>query len=74
MSVPPTLVPLDPPELLGNVILFISSNPFDIAGAKVFGYQVCWINRFDLQEEEFTDLDTKPDLMIKSLAELVGKL
>lgn len=55
-------------------MLFISSNPFDVAGAKVFGYHVCWINRFNLQLEQFTDLKAKPDLIITSLAELVGKL
>lgn len=55
-------------------ILFISSNPFDIAGAKVFGYHVCWINRFNLQPEEFNDIDTKPNLTIKTLAELVDIL
>lgn len=52
-------------------ILFVSSNPFDIAGAKVFGYQVCWINRFNLQQEEFSDTNAKPDIIIKNLTELV---
>lgn len=51
-------------------ILFVSSNPFDIAGAKVFGYRVCWINRLNLQREEFNDIDAKPDIIIKSLSEL----
>ena len=55
-------------------ILFISSNPFDVAGAKVFGYQVCWINRFKLQAEEFNDLDSQADIIIDSLSDLVDKL
>ena len=25
--------------------LFVSSNGFDVAGAKAFGFQVCWLNR-----------------------------
>src|SRR5699024_8682627 len=52
-------------------MLFVSSNPFDIAGAKVYGYQVCWINRFNLQAEEFNDLDSKPDVITQSLVDLV---
>ena len=26
-------------------ILFVSSNSFDVVGAKSFGFRVCWINR-----------------------------
>ena len=26
-------------------ILFVSANPFDVAGAKAFGFRVCWLNR-----------------------------
>ena len=26
-------------------ILFVSSNSFDVSGAKAVGFQVCWINR-----------------------------
>jgi 2-haloacid dehalogenase len=36
------------PELLhlpAADILFVSSNAWDVAGAKAFGYQVCWCNR-----------------------------
>ncbi len=36
------------PEILGlapEEILFISSNAWDVAGAKAFGYKVCWCNR-----------------------------
>ncbi|BCJ85032.1 haloacid dehalogenase type II [Effusibacillus dendaii] len=48
--------------------LFISSNSWDATGAKVFGFQVCWINRFN---KTFDELNTRPDLIIKSLDELV---
>jgi 2-haloacid dehalogenase len=36
------------PEILSlapEEILFISSNAWDVAGAKAFGYKVCWCNR-----------------------------
>ena len=36
------------PEVLGfppEEILFVSSNSWDVAGAKAFGYKVCWCNR-----------------------------
>jgi 2-haloacid dehalogenase len=36
------------PEVLGlppEEILFVSSNSWDAAGAKAFGYKVCWCNR-----------------------------
>ena len=36
------------PEALGlpaGDILFVSSNAWDVAGAKAFGYQVAWCNR-----------------------------
>ena len=26
-------------------ILFVSSNAWDVAGAKAFGYRACWCNR-----------------------------
>jgi 2-haloacid dehalogenase len=51
--------------------LFVSSNAWDAAGAKVFGFQVCWINRFD---RTFDELHARPDFIIKSLDQLVDKL
>ena len=32
-------------NLAAQEILFVSSNSWDAAGAKAFGYQVCWCNR-----------------------------
>jgi 2-haloacid dehalogenase len=32
-------------------ILFVSSNSWDAAGAKAFGYRVCWCNRDGAKEE-----------------------
>jgi 2-haloacid dehalogenase len=44
------------PHALGitaSDLLFISSNAWDVAGAKSFGYQVAWCNRAAAPEEEF---------------------
>jgi 2-haloacid dehalogenase len=51
-----------------NEILFISSNYWDISGAKTFGYQVCWINRFDKKVER---LGKTPDYIINDLSGLL---
>ncbi len=52
------------PEILklpAHEILFVSSNQWDAAGAKAFGYQVCWCNRSSAAIE---DLGFPPDVMI----------
>jgi 2-haloacid dehalogenase len=44
------------PEILNlpaQEILFVSSNLWDAAGAKAFGYQVCWCNRSGAAMEDF---------------------
>jgi len=48
--------------------LFVSSNSWDVVGAKVFGFKVCWINRTGNQ---FDELDVQPDIVVKNLKELV---
>ncbi|HSF06214.1 MAG TPA: haloacid dehalogenase type II [Methylomirabilota bacterium] len=43
------------PQALGvaaNDLLFVSSNAWDVAGAKAFGYQVAWCNRAGAPAEE----------------------
>jgi 2-haloacid dehalogenase len=50
-----------------DAIGFISSNFWDIAGAKSFGLWSCWLNRFKAPQEE---LGFRPDAMIGSRAEL----
>ncbi len=60
------------PEILhvpAAEILFISSNLWDAAGAKSFGYQVCWCNRA-LQPTAEGDL--APDITISRLDELAA--
>lgn len=48
-------------------ILFVSSNAFDVLGAKSFGFRVCWINRV---AAPLDPLGPKPDVVVKSFEEL----
>src|SRR5215470_18321355 len=48
-------------------LLFVSSNAWDVAGAKAFGYQVAWCNRTGAPREE---LGVQPDLEITRLDQL----
>ena len=50
---------------------FVSSNGWDAAGAKAFGFQVFWVNRAALPIEE---LDVRPDAVLKTLGELPAAL
>ncbi|WP_134704448.1 haloacid dehalogenase type II [Ammoniphilus sp. YIM 78166] len=56
--------------VLKEETLFMTSNPWDAAGAKTFGFQVCWINRFNKQ---FDELGVQPDIVISNLDELTEK-
>jgi 2-haloacid dehalogenase len=48
-------------------LLFVSSNAWDVAGAKAFGYQVAWCNRTNAPAEE---LGFMPDYEITRLDQL----
>lgn len=52
-----------------SAITFLSSNRWDIAGARQFGFHPVWVNRAS-QPDEYADLP--PVRVIKSLAELPG--
>lgn len=54
-------------NLPAQEILFVTSNLWDAAGAKSFGYQVCWCNRSGAQME---DLGFAPDLVVLRLDEI----
>jgi 2-haloacid dehalogenase len=56
-----------PREALG----FVSSNAWDVAGAKAYGFQVAWVNRQGAPGEE---LGLRPDLEIRDLAGLADAL
>jgi hypothetical protein len=48
-------------------LLFVSSNAWDVAGAKAFGYQVAWCNRAGGPEE---NLGLPADLTVSRLDQL----
>jgi 2-haloacid dehalogenase len=58
------------PQILGipsAEILFVSSNSWDAAGAKAFGYQVCWCNRSGAPAD---DIGFAPDLVVSALDQI----
>ncbi len=48
---------------------FVSSNGWDAAGAKAFGFTVCWINRAGVPRER---LGASPDHVLSALTEIGG--
>lgn len=50
-------------------VLFVSSNTWDIAGAKNFGFKTAWINR---QKQVFDQLGVKPDFEYYDLRGLLN--
>src|SRR5438128_8441378 len=52
-------------------ILFVSSNAWDVAGAKAFGYRTCWCNRAQMPMD---NLGAEPDLEVTRLDEIPAKL
>lgn len=62
------------PEILrvpAEEILFVSSNAWDAAGAKAFGYQVCWCNRAEVKME---DWGFAPDFMVSRLDQIPHRI
>ena len=57
-------------HLPAQEILFVSSNAWDAAGAKAFGYRVCWCNRSGRPMER---LGFAPDIVVSSLDQLSGR-
>jgi 2-haloacid dehalogenase len=49
-------------------ILFVSSNPFDVAGATVFGFPTAWVRR---SARAFDELGVTPALTVERLTDLV---
>jgi 2-haloacid dehalogenase len=54
-----------------SAVAFVSSNFWDIAGAKSFGFWTCWVNRGRLPEEE---LGVMPDVTVTTLDGLINVL
>jgi 2-haloacid dehalogenase len=58
------------PQTLGipaEELLFVSSNAWDVAGAKACGFQVAWCNRAGAPQEE---LGVRADYVVRDLGEL----
>ena len=51
-------------------ILFVSCNSWDAAGAKAFGYRVCWCNRSGSGME---NLAFSPDFTVRALDEIAAR-
>jgi 2-haloacid dehalogenase len=51
-----------------EALVFVSSNAFDVIGAKAFGFQVAWIKRGNAILD---DLGWQPDITIQNLDQLV---
>jgi 2-haloacid dehalogenase len=67
---------LSPPE-----VLFVSSNGFDVAGAKAYGFEVAWIERggaaadlFSMQRSGAETCGPPADHRIGALTDLAGLL
>ena len=54
-----------------SLIGFVSSNGWDAAGAKSFGFRVFWVNRGGAPVER---LGVRPDAIVKDLSELSAQL
>ena len=57
-------------DMKPNGIAFVSANGWDVAGAKAFGFQTCWLNRSDAPVEM---LGISPDRIIKTALELKNR-
>ena len=58
-------------DVPSSAIAFVSSNFWDVAGAKSFGFWTCWVNRNRLPEDELGDT---PDATVDALDGLVTTL
>ncbi len=54
-----------------DAIAFVSSNFWDIAGAKRFGFRTCWLNRSRVPQDE---LGVPPDITADSLPGIITVL
>ncbi|HMM42517.1 MAG TPA: haloacid dehalogenase type II [Thermomicrobiales bacterium] len=54
-----------------NEVLFVTTNGFDVAGAKAAGLTVCWVDRHGLPLDP---LGFEPDMRVRDLGELADLL
>jgi 2-haloacid dehalogenase len=55
-----------------DMVWLISSNPFDVIGARACGLRTAWVQRD--AKRSFDPWEFEPDVTVHGLAELVGKL
>lgn len=58
---------LDELDVAKEEVAFVTSNFFDVAGAKAFGFRVYWINRTQMLPDE---LGLLPDVVLSQLGEI----
>ena len=58
-------------DLEVNQCMMVSSNSFDVVGARACGFKAAYINRYDLPYE---DTPLQPNLTVKDFTELANRL
>lgn len=58
-------------EVPADTVQFVTSNAFDVAGAKAAGFTVYWVNRTGLA---FDSVGWEPDVTVRELAELSDQI
>lgn len=55
-------------------VWLVSSNPFDVVGAKAVGIKACWVDRSGVgwADRLVEGSEGRPDLVVKGLDEVVG--
>lgn len=64
-------LPADGLRINKKEILFVSSNTWDVAGAKAAGMRVAWLKR---RNDVMEQLGNAPDIIVGDLRELAGQL
>ena len=62
-------LPIEKYKINKNEVVFLSANTWDVSGAGNYGYQSIWVNR---NNNNFDNLDYKPNNQIKNLSELIN--
>ena len=61
-------MPIQKYRIKKNEVAFLSANTWDVSGGGNYGYQSIWVNR---NNNNFDNLDYKPNNEIKDLSELI---
>jgi 2-haloacid dehalogenase len=58
-------------DLPADRILFVSANPFDVAGASAYGFPTAWVAR---EARAFDELEVSPTLTVEALTALLPEV